>query len=189
VALTYSRCGHAPRDATRDARDARDATRATCATRRDARYDQGVYALAQNYGSLVARLVLGPLEESARVLFSKLGTTLAAAEVKAATATDADAAGEALAEMVHARSRLALTLSVLLKSVGYLGLLFVAFGTSHTTTLLALLPGAKWAGARGASATLSWYCGYVLTLALNGALEAFAHAVATTAQVSSASRL
>ena len=43
-------------------------------------YDQGVYALAQNYGSLVARLALGPLEESARVLFSKMGAAIAVAE-------------------------------------------------------------------------------------------------------------
>ena len=46
-------------------------------------YDQGVYALAQNYGSLVARLALGPLEESARVLFSKMGAAIAAADAAA----------------------------------------------------------------------------------------------------------
>ena len=69
------------------------------------------------------------------------------------------------------------------QTVGYLGLLFVSFGTSHTATLLTLLPGARWAGARGAVATLSWYCVYVLLLAVNGSLEAFAHAVATPAQV------
>lgn len=36
-------------------------------------YEQGVYAIASGYGSLVARLLFQPLEESARLLFSKLG--------------------------------------------------------------------------------------------------------------------
>lgn len=35
-------------------------------------YDQGLYALAQNYGSLAARLLFQPLEESARIVFSRL---------------------------------------------------------------------------------------------------------------------
>ena len=46
-------------------------------------YDQGVYALAQNYGSPVARLALGLLEESARVLFSKMGAAIAVADAAA----------------------------------------------------------------------------------------------------------
>ena len=33
--------------------------------------DQGGYAVAANYGSLVARIVFQPIEETARVFFSK----------------------------------------------------------------------------------------------------------------------
>lgn len=36
-------------------------------------YEQGVYALASGYGSLAARLLFQPLEEAARLMFSKLG--------------------------------------------------------------------------------------------------------------------
>jgi oligosaccharide translocation protein RFT1 len=37
-------------------------------------YDQGLYALAQNYGSLAARLLFQPLEESGRLMFSRLSS-------------------------------------------------------------------------------------------------------------------
>lgn len=36
-------------------------------------YEQGVYAIASGYGSLAARLLFQPLEEAARLMFSKLG--------------------------------------------------------------------------------------------------------------------
>lgn len=36
-------------------------------------YEQGVYAVASGYGSLAARLLFQPLEEAARLMFSKLG--------------------------------------------------------------------------------------------------------------------
>ncbi|CAB1100987.1 unnamed protein product [Ectocarpus sp. CCAP 1310/34] len=42
-------------------------------TQRGALYEQGVYAIASGYGSLAARLLFQPLEEAARLMFSKLG--------------------------------------------------------------------------------------------------------------------
>lgn len=38
-------------------------------------YDQGVYAVTHNYGSLVVRLFFMPLEETSRVAFSRMSVT------------------------------------------------------------------------------------------------------------------
>jgi hypothetical protein len=42
---------------------------------------------------------------------------------------------------------------------------------------------AQWSGGGSAAWVLSWYCLYVLVLALNGMTEAFVYAVATKDQV------
>jgi len=43
-------------------------------------YDQGVYALASSYGGLAARFLLQPMEENARLLFSRQGALVMAKE-------------------------------------------------------------------------------------------------------------
>ncbi|CAM9965919.1 unnamed protein product, partial [Discosporangium mesarthrocarpum] len=43
-------------------------------------HDQGVYAVASAYGSLAARLLFQPVEEAARLMFSKLGAELGRGE-------------------------------------------------------------------------------------------------------------
>ena len=48
-------------------------------------HDQGVFVMAQNYGSLAVRVLLQPIEESSRLLFSKM----AAARQQQATAATA----------------------------------------------------------------------------------------------------
>ena len=39
-------------------------------------YDQGIFAVANNYGSLVARMIFLPIEESSRIAFSKMASDL-----------------------------------------------------------------------------------------------------------------
>lgn len=131
-------------------------------------YDQGVYALSQNYASLVVRLVLQPMEESGRLLFARLTSD-----------GDNGSGGSTVA--------LRKLLVTFLKLAFYCGMVFSCFGFNYTRVLLTiLLPGKKWEEGQGDAAwVLSCYCFYILFLALNGITEAFVYAVTTKEKVSS----
>ena len=136
--------------------------------------------MAQNYGSLAVRVLLQPLEENARLLFSKLGAELA--ELRQGKGRDAEEDQKALAAAAAAEAEAVLAalgaaLVGLLKAVSLVGLVAVCFGVHLVAALLAVLPGAQWSSP-DAVATLQWYCGYVLLLGLNGTLEAFVFATA-----------
>ncbi|KAM0333967.1 hypothetical protein ACHAQA_000985 [Verticillium albo-atrum] len=122
---------------------------------------QGVYALANNYGGLLARLVFQPVEESSRSYFSRL---LAPPAAKDAANTAAQ----------HLRT--------LLRLCVLLGALIIAIGPAAAPPLLALVAGPRWAR-DGAGDALATYCYYIPLLALNGVAEAFVASVATEAQV------
>lgn len=120
---------------------------------------QGVYALAGNYGGLVARLLFQPVEESSRAYFSRLLSSAS----KTATAT-------ARADL-HRLLRIYLLLSV---PVATLAPLFAE-------PLLSVVAGGRWGQEAGGA--LRAYCAYIPLLALNGVLEAFVSSAATEAQV------
>lgn len=63
-------------------------------------------------------------------------------------------------------------LGVLLKVVSLIGLLAVAFGPQNSSTLLRILYSEKWSNT-DAPIVLSWYCGYIFLLAINGDSYAF----------------
>lgn len=144
-------------------------------------HDQGVFAMAQSYGALAARLLLQPVEEVARIQFSKMGETAARARTQVDGGTGKDLTA-ARSELSGELDRMHSLLVLLLKAVSWLGLVFFCFGVNYTPTLLRVLPGERWATPEAAS-TLSWYCAYILTLAVNGMCEAFIYAVATEAEV------
>lgn len=172
-------------------------------------YEQGVYAIASGYGSLAARLLFQPLEEAARLMFSRLGAEEGSTNAREATETpetvtrtsgsrlgratnpgrDGDCGGGG-GEGQRLREKMATLLATLLKLVLTAGLVFVCFGFYYTETLLRLLlagRGGKGGGAYSAvsevARVLSWYCVYVLFLAANGMCEAFACAVARGGQL------
>ncbi|GAO15620.1 hypothetical protein UVI_02050520 [Ustilaginoidea virens] len=128
---------------------------------------QGTYALANNYGGLVARLVLQPVEESSRRYFSSL---LAAGS--AADAEPAAAAVEEASRSLRTLARLYLLLSAIV----------VGVGPPACPALLAIVAGRQWSQ-HGAGDVLGVYCYYVPFLALNGLAEAFVASVATEAQI------
>ena len=139
-------------------------------------YDQGVFIMVQNYGSLVVRVLLQPVEESSRLLFSRMAAEAQAYDSTTQVPSQKEKNGnDTVCQMWS-------LLTMLLKVMSYLGCLFVCFAINYVPTLLALLPGKKWATSE-ATVTLSWYCVYVFCLALNGTLEAFVFAVATKRQV------
>ncbi|KAI1734199.1 oligosaccharide translocation protein RFT1, variant [Xylaria scruposa] len=133
---------------------------------------QGVYALANNYGSLLARLVFQPIEESSRNYFSKLlsSSSSAGGETKDGTA-------------VQTRARKARAdLQALLKFYVLLSVIVVSIGPHAAPLLVQIVAGPRWSGS-GAGAVLARYCLYIPLLAVNGVAEAFVSSVATKSEV------
>ncbi|CAM6090181.1 unnamed protein product [Calypogeia fissa] len=133
----------------------------------DTTYNQGVYGLVDNLGSLVVRSVLQPFEESVFTMFAK-----------ASSAATSDAAIRDSRSLAGSENVLLLAL----KLVSFIGLIFVAFGPSYSYMLLRLLYGRTWSDTEAPTA-LGCYCFYIIALAVNGTTEAFLHAVVTRKQL------
>ncbi|KAM0752459.1 hypothetical protein T439DRAFT_286985 [Meredithblackwellia eburnea MCA 4105] len=118
--------------------------------------DQGGYAVALNYGSLVARILFQPLEESSRLFFSRNLSAPTSASIKSSVSL----------------------LSTLLLLYTHLSLIFVCFCPSFTSPLLFHLLGQRWSNS-SAPKILRAYCLYLPFLAINGITEAFFQSVAS----------
>ena len=127
---------------------------------------QGVYALANNYGGLLARLIFQPVEESSRSYFSRLLSTSTTPSKKPSPAVQ-----EAQNSM-HTLLRLYLLLSSIVISIGPI----------TAPPLLSIIAGSRWVGS-GAGNVLGTYCFYVPFLALNGLTESFVASVASETEV------
>ncbi|KAF5693060.1 oligosaccharidyl-lipid flippase [Fusarium denticulatum] len=129
---------------------------------------QGAYALANNYGSLLARLLFQPVEESSRSYFSRLLSSV----------TPVKQGGKPVQEVTEAKQNLQtlLRLYILLTSV------IISLGPFAAPPLLAIVAGKQWAGS-GAGDVLAAYCFYIPFMGLNGLTESFVASVATEAEV------
>jgi oligosaccharide translocation protein RFT1 len=125
---------------------------------------QGIYALASNYGGLVARMVFQPIEESSRNYFGKL---LYSSNGQRSSGTIASARDD-----LHKLLRIYTLMSISAMTVG----------PTMAPLLLKFVVGSRWASS-GAGDVLSKYCYYIPLLAYNGVLEAFVSVVATEAQL------
>jgi oligosaccharide translocation protein RFT1 len=117
-------------------------------------FEQGTFAVVSNLGSLVARLVFLPVEETSKAVFQR--------------ETD--------------RRRSAQVLELLVKLVALIGLVAAAFGPAYSRALLHLLYGER-ISASGAPQVLQFYSVYILFMAVNGVSEAFVHATADQTQL------
>ena len=133
---------------------------------------QGAYALASNYGSLLARVLFQPLEESSRALFARLIP---------ASSDPADDQGKS-SGAADGTKQATSYLSRLLHAYLILGILVFSLGPPLSRPALALVAGSRWSETE-APLVLASYCYYIPLLALNGVLEAFVAAVATPAQL------
>ncbi|OHF01521.1 hypothetical protein CORC01_03277 [Colletotrichum orchidophilum] len=133
---------------------------------------QGVYALASNYGGLLARLVLQPIEESSRSYFSRLLSSSSQDAKTKPSSKDNTTATTTASQHLH----------TLLKFYLLLSSIIVSIGPVAAPPLLALVAGRRWA-AEGAGDVLAVYCYYLPLLALNGVSESFVASVASEAQV------
>ena len=126
---------------------------------------QGTYALANNYGGLLARLLFQPVEESSRSYFSRL---LSAEKP----------AGKPSPAISEAKQ----SLTTLLRFYLLLSIVVASLGPFAAHPLLAIVAGRRWIGS-GAGDVLAAYCFYIPFLALNGIAESFVASVATQGQV------
>jgi len=118
-------------------------------------YNQGVYAMGSSYGGMAARILLQPLEENARLLWSRLAGS-------------------------GKRRELEESYVVLVKLVLYLGLIFSCVAVNYTNLVLCILAGRKWGRNEEAANVLSAFCVYTAFLAYNGMTEAFVYGVANS---------
>ncbi|KAF8583415.1 Rft-1-domain-containing protein [Ramaria rubella] len=128
--------------------------------------DQGGYALASNYGSLVARIIFQPIEEASRVFFSK--------------AISSTSSKEAL------ETASCVLLSLLLLST-HLFLLLTTFGPPYLDLAMSILLPPRY-HATSAPLILRTYIYYIPTMAFNGLLEAFLASTSTPADLRTQSR-
>ncbi|KAL3952925.1 hypothetical protein ACCO45_012868 [Purpureocillium lilacinum] len=130
---------------------------------------QGVYALANNYGGLIARLLFQPVEESSRSYFSRLLSD---------QSVQRPAEKKPSPEVQEAKR----SLSTLMRLYILLSAVVVAVGPFAALSLLAIVAGRRWTGV-GAGDVLGAYCFYIPFLALNGLSESFVASVASEGQV------
>ncbi|KAG8217356.1 Rft protein-domain-containing protein [Butyriboletus roseoflavus] len=142
--------------------------------------NQGGYAIAVNYGSLIARIVFQPIEEMCRVYFSRVlsGTT----SEKGSTTATAETSDN-LAALDQASGAVASLLSVQIA----FSMLVVAFGPPYLPIALQLLLPAQYTSTSAPSVLSAWIW-YIPVLALNGGLEAFYSSVATPQDMRTQSR-
>ncbi|UKZ67908.1 uncharacterized protein TrAtP1_009067 [Trichoderma atroviride] len=131
---------------------------------------QGVYALANNYGSLLARLLFQPVEESSRSYFSRL--------LSSPSSSNGQSSSQPSSSVKEAKQNLhtILRLYILLSAI------IVSIGPFAAPALLSIVAGKLWTGS-GAGQVLSTYCFYIPFMGLNGITEAFVASVASEAQV------
>ncbi|KAI4139309.1 MAG: hypothetical protein L6R39_006356, partial [Caloplaca ligustica] len=138
---------------------------------------QGAYALASNYGGLVARMVFQPIEESSRSLFGRLlhqPSSHTDSSDGAAVATEPDRKEQV--------DQAAAYLRILLHIYSLFSVTVVAIGPSFAPLLLRFLAGSRWSDS-DASSVLAACCYYIPLLAVNGILEAFVSAAASPAEL------
>ncbi|KAI6118721.1 Rft protein-domain-containing protein [Pisolithus croceorrhizus] len=125
--------------------------------------DQGGYAIAVNYGSLIARVVFQPIEEICRVYFSRV-LSFARGPTRG-SGNDVSAARSALKQASDA-------LSTLLSIQVVFSILVVTFGSLYLPIVMQILLPHRYL-TTSAPQVLSAWIWYIPFLSVNGGLEAF----------------
>ncbi|POS71590.1 oligosaccharide translocation protein RFT1 [Diaporthe helianthi] len=150
---------------------------------------QGVYALANNYGGLAARLVFQPVEESSRNYYSRLlsgdGEPAPSSPPTGKQTVENDdnaSSRDGPRPSKAALGQASENLTTLLRFYTFVSVPLLALGPTAAPLVLSLIAGPRWT-ASGAGEALAAYIYYIPLLAINGLTEAFVASVATGAQV------
>lgn len=139
--------------------------------------DQAGYAIAVNYGSLVARIVFQPLEEICRVYFSRILCPPAEAKLTSTGAQfDRRSLGQA-SEILLSLVSIQLACSILV----------IVFATVYLPIFLHLLLPSQYLSTSAPKVLAAWMW-YIPALAINGVLEAFFSSIATSEDLRRQSR-
>lgn len=136
--------------------------------------DQGGYAVASNYGSLIARIVLMPLDEATRVFFAK------AVSATPSSSDEPHSKEDPTIPVPHFFTNL-------LRTILTSSLLLLTLAPPYLPHVLSLLLPARYASTSAPSILHAWIF-YIPFLALNGVLEAFYSAVADAKALARQSR-
>ncbi|KAK7863336.1 hypothetical protein R5R35_009691 [Gryllus longicercus] len=129
-------------------------------------YEQGVYDIVNNLGSLAARFIFRPIEESSYFYFSQM-----VARDTAVQAQDQKHISETVYVLKH-----------LLRCISSFGLVILVFGQSYSKLLLFLYGGQTLITGPG-PLLMRTHCLAVLFLAVNGITECYALATMNTSQL------
>lgn len=138
-------------------------------------------------GSLIARVVFQPLEESSRLYFSSLAAASSSSTTgaklthpdKKTPPSEGDDAVSARPPPLSALAPCASYLRLVLLLQTHLALIFTLLAPSFTTPLLHLLLGPKWSRTSTAPTILRAYAYSLPFMGMNGITEAFFQAVAS----------
>ncbi|KAI9227118.1 MAG: Rft protein-domain-containing protein [Piptocephalis tieghemiana] len=145
--------------------------------------DQGLYAFVGNYGSLLARLVFQPLEETSKALFARLFSTEGpSGPSEGKGKVDSGSIDPSTKENTSSQTLAAQTLALFIHLHLLLGLFLIFLAPAYTHLLIRLLGGEKWV-LSGAPSLLALYCAYIPFMGVNGVLEAFFQAVASPSEL------
>ncbi|OAP59502.1 hypothetical protein AYL99_06800 [Fonsecaea erecta] len=142
--------------------------------------DQGAFALASNYGGLLARLVFQPVEESSRNTFGRLLSPSPSISAKGVQPSDSR---NKITTNQNSDTRLGL--SYLFTTIHVYLLFSLPLISLAPNILPALIPyvlSPQWR-TPSTSLLLSAYCYYIPLMAVNGILDAFVTSVASPAQL------
>ncbi|XP_041080857.1 protein RFT1 homolog [Polyodon spathula] len=128
--------------------------------------DQGVYDIVNNLGSLVARFIFQPIEESFYIFFAKV----------------LERGKQAKQQNMDDVTMAAAVLESLLKLVVLIGLTITVFGYAYSHLALDVYGGSLLSSGSGPT-LLRYYSLYVLLLAVNGVSECFTFAAMSKEQV------
>lgn len=137
---------------------------------------QGAYALAANYGGLIARILFQPIEESSRSFFARLLNTQPPSTNNKCPSPNPQNSPP------NPTTQATTFLTTLLHFYILLSTLILSLAPTLAPLALSTIAGPRWSHTE-APAVLAAYCYYIPLLALNGILEAFVSATATTAQL------
>jgi oligosaccharide translocation protein RFT1 len=150
--------------------------------------DQGAFALASNYGGLLARLVFQPVEESSRNLFGRLLAPESSTEgttdnTPTPSTTNLNQAKVTTTSPKATNIHTALThLSTTLHFYLLFSRPLVALIPPILPTLIPFALSSQWR-TPSTITLLQIYCYYIPLMALNGVLDAFVTSVATPSQL------